>query len=198
MLEAEYCHQVVIHRVHTAQSGFIVIHHGDAGFTANILLYLALHANPGTLMHTTDFYFAIGFHLAVHIFLIVRDDVQLAFKLAHSAKGADMGLFGKCPYVTAQKVLTGKWSMYIMYLLSDGPVRFNELQRRMPEEMTHTTLSRQLKALEDEGLIVRKEYQQIPPKVEYSLSEIGEKFKRVLSVLEVWGNEYIQYLQHKN
>lgn len=106
-------------------------------------------------------------------------------------------LFGKCPYVTAQKVLTGKWSMYIMYLLLDGPVRFNELQRRMPEEMTHTTLSRQLKTLEDEGLIVRKECQQIPPKVEYSLSDIGEKFQDVLSVLEVWGNEYIQYLQDK-
>ena len=103
-------------------------------------------------------------------------------------------LFGICTYVTAQKVLTGKWSIYIMYLLSDGPVRFNELQRRMPEEMTHTTLSRQLKVLEREGLIVRKEYQQIPPKVEYSLSEIGIKFKEVLSVLEEWGNEYIQYL----
>lgn len=84
--------------------------------------------------------------------------------------------------------------MYILYLLSEGPVRFNELQRRMPEEMTHTTLSRQLKTLEDEGLIIRKEYQQIPPKVEYSLSEIGEKFKKVLSVLEDWGNDYIQYL----
>lgn len=103
-------------------------------------------------------------------------------------------LFGVCPYVTAQKVLTGKWSIYIMYLLSDGPVRFNELQRRMPEEMTHTTLSRQLKVLEREGLIVRKEYQQIPPKVEYSLSEIGIKFKEVLSDLEEWGNAYIQYL----
>ncbi len=106
-------------------------------------------------------------------------------------------VFGKCPYLTSQKVLTGKWSMYIMYLLSDGPVRFNELQRRMPEEMTHTTLSRQLKTLEDEGLIVRKEYQQIPPKVEYSLSEIGEKFKIVLSSLEIWGNEYIEYLNSR-
>ena len=104
-------------------------------------------------------------------------------------------LFGRCPYVTAQKVLTGKWSMYIMYLLSDGPVRFNELQRRMPEEMTHTTLSRQLKTLEVEGLIVRTEYQQIPPRVEYSLSEIGQKFKSVLSALEAWGNEYIQYMK---
>lgn len=106
-------------------------------------------------------------------------------------------LFGRCPYVTAQKVLTGKWSMYILYLLSDGAVRFNELQRQMPEEMTHTTLSRQLKKLEEEGLIIRTEYQQIPPKVEYSLSEIGEKFRSVLSELELWGNEYIEYLKNK-
>ena len=108
-----------------------------------------------------------------------------------------INLFGKCPYVTAQKVLTGKWSMYIMHLLSDGPVRFNELQRRMPEEMTHTTLSRQLKALESEGLIVRKEYSQVPPRVEYSLSEIGGKFSAVLAELEIWGNEYIDYMNKK-
>lgn len=108
-----------------------------------------------------------------------------------------INLFGKCPYVTAQKVLTGKWSMYIMYLLEEGPVRFNELQRRMPEEMTHTTLSRQLKALESEGLIVRKEYSQVPPKVEYSLSEIGSKFSAVLAELEIWGNEYIDYMNKK-
>ncbi|MCH1939065.1 winged helix-turn-helix transcriptional regulator [Holdemania massiliensis] len=106
-------------------------------------------------------------------------------------------LFGKCPYVTAQKVLTGKWSMFILYLLSEEPLRFNELQRRMPEKMTHTTLSRQLKQLEEEGLIIRKEYQQVPPKVEYQLSEIGEKFKKVLSVLEIWGNEYIHYLDNQ-
>lgn len=105
-------------------------------------------------------------------------------------------LFGLWPYVTSQKVLTGKWSMYILYLLADGPVRFNELQRRMPEEMTHTTLSRQLKTLEEEGLVIRTEYQQIPPKVEYCLSEIGDKFKKVLVALEVWGNEYINYLNN--
>lgn len=87
--------------------------------------------------------------------------------------------------------------MYILYLLSNGAVRFNELQRQMPEEMTHTTLSRQLKKLEEEGLIIRTEYQQIPPKVEYSMSEIGEKFKNVLSELEAWGNEYISYLKNK-
>lgn len=115
-------------------------------------------------------------------------------------KGKNMAkknLFGVCPYVTSQKVLTGKWSIYIMYLLSKGPVRFNELQRQMPEEMTHTTLSRQLKTLEEEGLINRIEYTQIPPKVEYSLSEIGEKFKTVLDALEIWGNEYIECMKSK-
>ena len=103
-------------------------------------------------------------------------------------------LFGKCPYVTSQKVLTGKWSIYLLYLLKDGPIRFNELQRRMPEDMTHTTLSRQLKSLEEDGLIVRHVYSEIPPKVEYELSEIGQKFEKVLDELEVWGNEYIAYL----
>ena len=106
-------------------------------------------------------------------------------------------LFGICPYVTSQKILTGKWSMYIIYLLTKGPNRFNELQRQMPEAMTHTTLSRQLKMLEEEGLIVRTEYAQVPPKVEYSLSEIGEKFQPVLNALETWGNEYIDYLNKK-
>lgn len=105
-------------------------------------------------------------------------------------------LFGKCPYVTSQKVLTGKWSMYILYVLDEtGTIRFNELLRRMPEDMTHTTLSRQLKALEEDGLIIRTEYAQIPPKVEYSLSDIGMKFHSVLVELEKWGNEYIKFME---
>lgn len=106
-------------------------------------------------------------------------------------------LFGLCPFVTSQKVLTGKWSLYILYLLQEGPLRFNELKRKMPEEMTHTTLSRQLKALEEEGLIIRNEYIQVPPKVEYYLSEIGNKFKIVIDALGEWGNEYIEYLKER-
>ena len=103
-------------------------------------------------------------------------------------------LFGVCPYMTSQKVLAGKWSLFILHLLTEGPVRFNELQRRMPEKMTHTTLSRQLKALEESGLVVRRDYQEVPPRVEYALSGVGEKFRDVLAALELWGNEYIQYL----
>ena len=108
-------------------------------------------------------------------------------------------LFGLCQYVTSQKVLTGKWSMYILYILSqEAPIRFNELQRRMPVEMTHTTLSRQLKTLEEEGLIQRIEYSQIPPKVEYALTSIGKRFEKVLDALGEWGEAYIDYLNQKN
>lgn len=109
----------------------------------------------------------------------------------------NQNLFGICPYVTSQKVLAGKWSLYIMHALADGPVRFNELHRRMPERMTQTTLSRQLKSLEEDGLIIRTEYAQIPPKVTYSLSAIGEAFRPVLDALETWGAAYITYLGEK-
>lgn len=111
---------------------------------------------------------------------------------------AKRDLTGLCPYVTSQKVLSGKWSIYLLYLLQEGPIRFNELQRKMPEDMTHTTLSRQLKALEGEGLIVRQEYSQIPPRVEYSLSEIGMKFETVLEALGDWGSDYIDFMNKKN
>lgn len=111
---------------------------------------------------------------------------------------AKKDLFGICPYVTSQKVLSGKWSIYLLYLLQEGPVRFNELQRKMPEDITHTTLSRQLKTLEEEGLIIRQEYSQIPPKVEYSLSEIGKKFESVVIALGEWGNDYLEFVKNKN
>lgn len=105
--------------------------------------------------------------------------------------------FGKCPYATAQSLISGKWAILILHYLEDGPVRFNELQRLMPK-MTHATLSVQLKSLVESGLVERKQYESIPPKVEYSLTDIGKKFHPVLPVLmaiQDWGNEYITYLK---
>lgn len=104
-------------------------------------------------------------------------------------------LFGLCPYVTSQKILSGKWSIYILYLLRNGPVRFNELQREMPEDLTHTTLTRQLRSLEERGMVVRREFSQIPPRVEYSLSEIGMKFGKTMDALGEWGEMYIEYMK---
>ncbi|BBF43567.1 transcriptional regulator, HxlR family [Lachnospiraceae bacterium KM106-2] len=79
-----------------------------------------------------------------------------------------------------------------MHFLSEEPLRFNELKRRMPK-MTHATLSNQLKQLESEGLIIRTEYSQIPPKVEYRLSDIGKEFEPVLDSIRDWGIKYLEY-----
>lgn len=104
-------------------------------------------------------------------------------------------LFGICPYVTAQKLLTGKWTLLIMHHLSTNIMRFNELLRALPN-LTQATLTKQLRMMEENGLIVRTVYNQIPPKVEYSLSELGNHFRPVLEALQVWGNEYIDYLKN--
>lgn len=104
--------------------------------------------------------------------------------------------FGKCPYATAQSLISGKWSVLILYYLEDGPIRFNELQRRMPK-MTNATLSVQLKELVEKGLVERKQYESIPPKVEYSLTDMGRKFHPVIKALQHWEQEYIDYLKAK-
>lgn len=104
--------------------------------------------------------------------------------------------FGKCPYATAQSLISGKWAVLILHYLQDGPVRFNELQRLMPK-MTHATLSVQLKTFVDNGLVERKQYESIPPKVEYSLTEIGKKFCPVIDAMKQWGQEYIEYIRAK-
>ena len=102
--------------------------------------------------------------------------------------------FGKCPYATAQTLISGKWAVLILLYLEEGPIRFNELLRRMPK-MTHATLSVQLKTLEEFGLIRRVQYEAIPPHVEYSLTEIGKKFHPVVAAMETCGNEYIAQMQ---
>lgn len=79
-----------------------------------------------------------------------------------------------------------------MHALSQGPKRFGELQREM--DITQATLSSQLKNLESEGLISRTLYPEVPPRVEYSLTEIGREFQPVLDSIEVWGRKYIEYL----
>ena len=102
--------------------------------------------------------------------------------------------FGKCPYATAQSLISGKWAVLILLYLEQGPLRFNELLRKMPK-MTHATLSVQLKTLEEYGLIRRVQYEAIPPRVEYSLTDIGRKFHPVAAAMETWGNEYIAQMQ---
>lgn len=92
-------------------------------------------------------------------------------------------IYDKCPYVTTQKVLQGKWAIVVLYHLSTGTKRFNELERLIPE-VTRTVLTRQLRQLEQDKLIKRKVFAEVPPHVEYSLSTLGTKFQKVLNEIE--------------
>lgn len=86
-------------------------------------------------------------------------------------------------------LISGKHKMVILYCLMEfEPVRFNEMKRYLGR-VTDKTLSSNLKELEADRLIVRKEYPQIPPKVEYSLTKRGKSLMKVLDQLCVWGTE---------
>lgn len=86
-------------------------------------------------------------------------------------------------------LVSGKYKMIILYSLTGATpvVRFNELKRRLGK-ISYRTLSLTLKELESDGLIIRKEYPQIPPKVEYSLSARGQSLLPVLDMMCEWGN----------
>ena len=101
-----------------------------------------------------------------------------------------------CPYVTIQKVLSGKWSIIILHLLEDGDVRFNELYRQI-EGISQATLIKQLRQLEEDGLITRKVYPQVPPKVGYNLSDLGKEFASVLDQINIFGQKYIEFVKEK-
>ena len=93
------------------------------------------------------------------------------------------------PFGYTLSLISGKWKMVIMYWLIElQPIRFNELQRLIGT-ITYKTLSVQLKELEHDGLVIRKEYPQIPPKVEYSLSEKGTSLYPILDAMCKWGEK---------
>ena len=106
-------------------------------------------------------------------------------------------IYDKCPYVTTQKVLQGKWAIVVLYHLSTGTKRFNELERLIPE-VTRAVLTRQLRQLEQDKLITRKVFAEVPPHVEYSLSILGAKFQKVLNEIEIFGLDYISELNKIN
>ena len=87
-------------------------------------------------------------------------------------------------------LISGKYTMVILYCLMEfGVVRYNEMKRYL-KTVSHKTLSLSLKELERDGLIIRKEYPQIPPKVEYSLSDKGKSLMKILDELCTWGEEH--------
>lgn len=97
--------------------------------------------------------------------------------------------FGDTGFSYTLSLISGKHKMVILYCLMEfETVRFNELKRYI-KNISDKTLSSNLKELENDRLIIRREYPQIPPKVEYSLSERGKSLMEVLDRMCVWGEE---------
>ncbi len=98
-----------------------------------------------------------------------------------------------CPVEAALEVLGGKWKGLVLFHLKDDKRRFNELRRLIPD-VTQRTLTRQLRELEQDGIVRRTIYPEIPPKVEYELTDFGKTLIPILDALYGWGKEYISRL----
>jgi DNA-binding HxlR family transcriptional regulator len=92
-----------------------------------------------------------------------------------------------CSVEAAIGLIDGKWKCIILFHLLAGTMRFNEI-RRMIGNVTPRMLTNQLRELEEDSLIARKVFAQVPPKVEYSLSPLGRSMKPILHALKDWGD----------
>ena len=95
-----------------------------------------------------------------------------------------------CSVEAAIALIDGKWKSVILFHLLGGTLRFNEIRRQVPG-VTQRMLTNQLRELEQDGLVDRKVYAQVPPKVEYSLSALGRSMEPVLLALKAWGDANI-------
>lgn len=95
----------------------------------------------------------------------------------------------ECPVATTVQLIGNKWKLLILRNLRMRPWRFNELQKSL-EGISQKVLTESLRSMEADGIIVRTVYAEVPPRVEYSLSELGETMRPILDAMEKWGNDY--------
>jgi len=96
--------------------------------------------------------------------------------------------FENCPITPAMEIIGGKWKSVILYNLLSGTRRFGEIAIRIPT-ISRKVLTEQLKELERDGLVIRQQYQEIPPRVEYSLTEKSKSLTGVFEKIAEWSNE---------
>ena len=97
-----------------------------------------------------------------------------------------------CPVEAAMDVIGGKYKALIVYELMSGTKRYNEIARAVPQA-TPRMLSKQLKELEEDGVIIRTLYPVVPPKTEYSLTEVGQTLVPIVDALCKWGEHYFKF-----
>ena len=106
--------------------------------------------------------------------------------MRHKRYDCDFG----CPVEACLEVIGGKWKGVILFHLLGGTKRFNELRRLMPA-VTQRMLTRQLRELEADQVVVRTIYPEVPPRVEYALSDFGKTLEPILRMLQKWGMQYL-------
>ncbi|NGO12061.1 helix-turn-helix transcriptional regulator [Streptomyces sp. HC44] len=99
-----------------------------------------------------------------------------------------------CGFDAAIAVMGGKWKGLILFSLGEGPLRFGELRRAVPG-ISERMLILQLRELEASGLVHREVFHQVPPKVEYSLTEFGHSLNAALAPLGEWGEEHMERIE---
>jgi len=100
----------------------------------------------------------------------------------------------ECPAATTVQLIGNRWKLLILRNLRMRPLRFNELQKSL-NGISQKVLMQSLRSMEADGLIIRTVYAEVPPRVEYSLSELGETMRPILDAMEKWGNAYKATLQ---
>lgn len=94
-----------------------------------------------------------------------------------------------CPVATTVGLIGSKWKLLIMRNLLQRPYRFNELQKSL-EGISQKVLTDSLRSMEADGIITRTVYPEVPPRVEYALSDLGDTMRPIIKSMEVWGTEY--------
>ncbi len=102
----------------------------------------------------------------------------------------------QCPVVTALSLIGSKWKIVIIYNLLSGMKRFNELQKLLPG-ITQKMLAMRLRELEKDGIIDRKVYAVVPPKVEYTLTSFGQSLEKMIEQVKSWGLDINNFNQQK-
>ena len=98
----------------------------------------------------------------------------------------------ECPVATTVQLIGNKWKLLILRNLLARPWRFNELRKSL-DGISQKVLTESLRSMESDGIIVRTVYAEMPPRVEYSLSELGETLRPILDAMQDWGREYKEY-----
>lgn len=103
----------------------------------------------------------------------------------------------QCPVAAFQKMIGGKYKLRIVWDLQEGPRRYGEIRNGLlrgaagTQSIAPRVLSRELKALAEQGLIARKDYGTVPPKVEYRLTPMGKSFVPVIAAIRKWGDRHL-------